>query len=744
MTTALTWGNDVIRLEFDARAAHPVLITAISHLGSKVDNFSAVDCAEPQAMAFTPEAGTSRRVVFPYPMPILQLQAVGRGIGHYRCGRRLVETSLGESLHFVSASKSKKDGRSHLSICMSSPEEGIEAEVHFELDDSCQMFRVSSVVKNVDTEPLVLESVPTFSMSFGHCENGPKLEDELSEWSLLECRNDWLGEGRWSCRPMREVCPKLRNDLLGRSPQGAYSEISSSTFSTGTALPMGLVTSKKLGLSWIFQVEHDGPWRWDVGEGAHSDGYFALSGPTYVDHGWSKKLLEGESFTTVPVAVAPGDSFDQAIESLTRYRRMRHLQADKIGIPNIIFNDYMNTLNGDPTTEKLLPLIDAAAEVGADIFCIDAGWYDDTGNWWPSVGEWKPSKKRFPGGLSQVVQRIHKHGMKPGLWLEPEVVGVRSPLADILPDSAFFQLDGQRIVEQERYFLDFRNPEVTGYLDGVIDRLIREFGVGYFKFDYNVTPGLGTSYQSDSPGDGLLGHNRAYQNWISGLYERHPGLILENCSSGGMRTDFAQSSMFRLLSTSDQQDFKTYASITSTAPMSMLPEQAGNWAYPAADMDDEDFVFALSNTLLGHFFLSGYLNRFSPIQLELVKEAVSVYRNILGRQISQGVPFWPLGLPKWTDDKLALGIRVIDQSADGSVSLLLTIWSRDSTEADLSLPLPAVRGRACDVKRVFPSDRREETMSETWSYEWDKERGILNIHVPTGRCTARTIAITSR
>ncbi|CAL8976687.1 hypothetical protein TESS_TESS_01150 [Tessaracoccus sp. O5.2] len=37
----------------------------------------------------------------------------------------------------------------------------------------------------------------------------------------------------------------------------------------------------------------------------------------------------------------------------------------------------MNTLGGDPTTEKLLPLIDAAAGVGAEVFVVDAGWYDD-------------------------------------------------------------------------------------------------------------------------------------------------------------------------------------------------------------------------------------------------------------------------------------------------------------------------------------------------------------------------------
>jgi alpha-galactosidase len=54
-----------------------------------------------------------------------------------------------------------------------------------------------------------------------------------------------------------------------------------------------------------------------------------------------------------------------------------------------------------------------------------AGWYDDGGDWWDSVGLWEPSASRFPdGGLRRVVDAIRDAGMVPGLWLEPEVVGV--------------------------------------------------------------------------------------------------------------------------------------------------------------------------------------------------------------------------------------------------------------------------------------------------------------------------------
>src|SRR5690606_32573638 len=193
--------------------------------------------------------------------------------------------------------------------------------------------------------------------------------------------------------------------------------------------------------------------------------------------------------------------------------------------------DYMNTLMGDPTSEKLYPLIDAAAAVGAEYFCIDAGWYDDDGDWWDSVGEWEPSTTRFPdGGLPAVLDRIRQAGMVPGLWLEPEVIGQRSALAARLPHAAFLQRGGRRILEHGRYLLDLRHPDAVKHLDAVVDRLVGDLGVGYLKLDYNITPGAGTDRDADSAGAGLLAHNRAHLAWLDDVLRRHPHLLIENCA----------------------------------------------------------------------------------------------------------------------------------------------------------------------------------------------------------------------
>jgi alpha-galactosidase len=57
--------------------------------------------------------------------------------------------------------------------------------------------------------------------------------------------------------------------------------------------------------------------------------------------------------------------------------------------------------------------------------------------------------------------------------------------------------------------------------------------------DYNINAGSGTELKADSFGDGLLAHNRAYLAWLDHIFSEYPELVIENCSSGGMRMDYA-------------------------------------------------------------------------------------------------------------------------------------------------------------------------------------------------------------
>ena len=667
MSQTLTWNAGPVSMAFEYADGQPVVMRALEINGVSVQ--------------------------FPESTPIAEVMTTDTG--HMISCNKLTHTVIGRELRYSSHQTNTTGYRSELKIVLEDEDRDLEVAVRYSVDERSPMVQTDVTVTNMGLEPVLLDSVTSWSSTFGIPANADEgTESGLEHWDLLEGRFDWLAEGRWSRKSLRELLPAIGQELTNVDPRQSHQVVSTGTWSTGTNVPLAILESKAMKLAWLFQIEHNGAWRWDVQDNT-ADGCVALSGPTNENHAWFKELHLGESFTTVPASFTIAHEFDGVIANVTDYRReVRSPHVDNVE-PSVVFNDYMNTIYGDPTTEKELPLIEAAGKAGIEIFVIDCGWYDDTGN-----------------------------------WIEPEVIGVKSPMAQKLPDSAFFQRHGKRVVEQERYLLDLRDPAARRHLDSVIDRLVGEYGIGYFKFDYNVSPGAGTDYDADAPGAGLLGHNRAYSDWIDGLRERYPDVILENCSSGGMREDFAQTSRFQVQSTSDQQDFRLYPVIAAASPMMVLPEQAASWAYPQSDMGAEETAFNINTTFLGRFFLSGYLNRMNERQLAWVQEGVNAYKKHVQPVIGESKPFWPMGLPGWNDKVLALGLDAGDRA-------LATVWSRDSEGGDVRLHLDRWTGRAGEVSAVYPVDGYAQ-----WPVHWDAASGELVVTVPSdGGYVSRTFEV---
>ncbi|WP_375389040.1 glycoside hydrolase family 36 protein [uncultured Amnibacterium sp.] len=636
------------------------------------------------------------------------------GAGHEPASDRLVHSAIAPQLRYEShEDRTDRDGVRELRLTTRAG--SLVVDHRLRTPGGVGAFRSEVEVRNDGAHPVVLQGVPSWASYLG--EPGSA---SMRDWTLHTASSDWLGENRWRSTPLdADAFPQLAAELTGWSPRGELRFVSTGTWSTGRFLPVGVLESARTGSAWGWQVEHNGPWRFEVGEDS-GGAYLALSGPTDADAQWTRVLAPGESFRSVPATVAVGRDHQAVVDELTRYRRAtrrRHPDNERL---SVVFNDYMNTLNGAPAAEKLLPLIAAAAAAGAGVFCLGAGWYDD-GPWWDSVGAWEPAGERFPGGLQRVLERIRDAGMVPGLWLEPEVVGINSPVARSLPDDAFLSRHGVRIVEHSRYVLDLAHPAAVDHLDRVVDRIVGAWGVGYLKLDYNVDPGAGTDRDADSAGDGLLRHNRAHLAWLDAVLDRHPDLVLENCGSGAMRADPAMLARMQLQSTSDQQDFRRYPVIAASAPMSMLPEQAASWAYPQPGMSEEEVAFCLVTGLLGRFFLSGHLDLMDRSSLALVTEAVALAKSIRS-VLPQSLPRWPLGLPGWDDEWVALSLETPEQT-------YLAVWNR-SDGGVLELPVPP----SSTLRPVFPTTLtpwRTATIAP----------GTIRLTNPTGRLGARLFAV---
>ena len=652
----------------------------------------------------------------------IQARLAGEGNPTFKTSKALVGTGIGERLVYVSHEKRRDEqsGSTILDIELTDKTSGVDVVAHVSIFDGLPILRCSCTIKNVSEKDIVITQIS--SLAIGGMANA---KEWWHDYQVSIANNTWFREAQWVDMSL----PSIGVDDTGlyeiADPHVAsmqfFSLSNGSTFSTQGHLPMGVLKRVDDTETWLWQIESNGPWRWEIGE--YKDNlYLAAGGAISNDHGWRHSLAPGETFTSPPVAMCHVyGTQESAFQALTKYRRViirKHQDHQKLPI---IFNDYMNCLAGDPTDEKILALADPAAKAGAEYFVIDAGWYSDDKDWWDDVGLWEPSTKRFPMGFDKLLETLKKKNLIPGLWIEPEVIGARSVMAKVLPDDAFFQRNGVRVVEKSRYHLDYRHPAVIKRMNEVVDNLVQTYGVGYFKFDYNIEVMEGTDVNASSPGSGFVGHMRAYLQWIESLLDRYPGLVMEHCSSGAQRMDYGMLSVNTLQSTSDQQDPVRYAAISAAIHTAVVPEQGASWAYPQGDWSDEINALTVVNSLLGRIHLSGRLDLMNAKQLQIIEEGMEVYRGIRS-DIPSAVPFWPLGLSKWHDKWLAVGLMPEHQKY-----AYLAVWRRGGGE-DCSLPILHLQDRKdVDVELLYPRTFPSEA-------SWDQLSSSVKVHLSPSIC----------
>ena len=644
------------------------------------------------------------------PFSIVELMVSGTDRAGERHGNKYVATGPGYRLQY----REMKDGRNEkgrkIEVVTADRITGLEVHSHYQFYDGIAVVRAWTDVINWGVEDRGLEYVSSFALT-GIDKDGIQSSNDKLELRIPH--NAWQKELHWNTYGLKDLGMSVTQPERSRRSSKTIGIGNVGNWSTKEYLPMGYLKNKETNSNLFWQIENNGSWYWEISD---QSGYLylKLSGPTELQSQWWKNLHPREKFTTAFVSVGSAiGGFNEAMAELTKYRRaIRRANEDnkKLGV---VFNDYMNCLWGDPTTAKELPLIDKAHEIGCEYYCIDCGWYSK-GDWWDGVGEWLPSKERFPNGLKEVMDYIKFKNMVPGIWLELEVMGIKCPKADQVPEDWYFTRHGKRVFDRSRYQLDFRNPEVATFATGVIDRFVQEYGVGYIKMDYNIEPGIGTERNADSFGDGLLGHNRAYLAWLDGIFRKYPDLIIENCSSGGLRMDYAMLSRYSIQSTSDQEDFKRYATISANCPSALTPEQAAIWSYPLADSNEEEIIFNMVNAIMFRIYQSGQITDLSPEKLVLVREGIDCYKAIRN-DIKTSLPFWPLGLSQYSDPWVCLGLKTKHKD-------YIALWRRDSPVSTISIPVLHLKGRDVSVSCIYPK-------AQNCRFLWSQRSESLSVEI---------------
>jgi alpha-galactosidase len=223
--------------------------------------------------------------------------------------------------------------------------------------------------------------------------------------------------------------------------------------------------------------------------------------------------------------------------------------------------------------------VDAAAALGIEVCTLDAGWFgpsDPATHWYDYRGDWaRVNAQRFPSGLRALADYVHARGMAFGLWCEIEALGKLAQVAQDQPQ-----------------MLALRGGEALGYVClgstggqqwalTTLDRLIHDSNCDWVKLDFNLDPGAGCdrSDHGHGAGDGLYAHYQGYYALLTEIRRRYPHVVLENCSSGGLRIDLGIARQTHMAFLSDPDWPEHSLQCFWGASVMLAPDALLHWGY---------------------------------------------------------------------------------------------------------------------------------------------------------------------
>jgi alpha-galactosidase len=307
-------------------------------------------------------------------------------------------------------------------------------------------------------------------------------------------------------------------------------------------------------------------------------------------------------------------------------------------------------------------MIADAAELGLEMFHLDAGWFR-------GVGDWYPNPKNFPHGLASLADDAHRRGMRFGLWVDwsqagldtaPGALNLRNPtvsdwlVADVGPDWKPQEFKGQTI--------DLGVPAAHDYAAREVNRIVNDYHLDMLEHDgYVVAQGctrddhlhappdpLHMSIQHLDGSDLVLSSNatdvsyhavRSYYNIYEHLRRQHPGLLLEICNDGGRMIDFGSAAHGDYFSITDSYDplsnRRAFYDTSFVLPAAMLETYEQKWPTPHL----ENFLYELRSGMMGWFTVMQDTNAWTAEQHAAARQAIRFYKTNLRPLIRQAELF---------------------------------------------------------------------------------------------------------
>ena len=202
------------------------------------------------------------------------------------------------------------------------------------------------------------------------------------------------------------------------------------------------------------------------------------------------------------------------------------------------------------------------ASMGGELFVMDDGWFGDK---YPrnvdnsSLGDWVVDKRKLPEGIEGLLRDAKKHGVKFGIWIEPEMTNSVSELYEKHPDWVLKAPGRDPVLGRggTQLVLDLSNPKVQDFCFKIVDDLMSRYPeIDYIKWDANM-PILnhGSQYLPLAEQSHLyIKYHEGFAKVCERIRQKYPDLTIQACASGGGRANWGVLPWFDEFWVSDNTD----------------------------------------------------------------------------------------------------------------------------------------------------------------------------------------------
>lgn len=345
----------------------------------------------------------------------------------------------------------------------------------------------------------------------------------------------------------------------------------------------------------------------------------------------------------------------------------------------------------DVNQETMDQMMGDIASLGGELFVMDDGWFGDKyarNNDKTGLGDWMVNKKKLPQGIKGLTDAAKKHGIKFGIWIEPEMINTKSELFEKHPDWTLQQPN--REITQGRggtqAVLDLCNPKVQDYVFDITDNLLTENPeIAYIKWDCNADiMNYGSTYLPKNRQSELyIRYQQGLKNVLDRVRAKYPAVAIQLCSSGGGRASYGWLPWFDEFWTSDNTDALQrifiqwgdshfYPAIAQASHVSASPNHQTKREVP--------LKFRFDVAMTGRLGMEIQPKNMTEEGKEFSKRAISAYKRIrpvvqLGNQYRLNSPYDkdPVAALMYVDDNkehAAVFAYRIDYKRDQGVPML--------------------------------------------------------------------------